>query len=69
MIYAHYDMRYLAYAFPYVHATYLERAQDLHDFWGLRNRWSSRTARGPDQTFEFLDKWLQKELDCVRSFH
>lgn len=70
MIYAHYDIRYIAHAFPEVYAYYARQARDIIGFDALRVGWSfTGSVLVPSKQLERLQKLMWKEIEGVRSFH
>ena len=69
MIYAHYDIRYIAYAFPETYAHYARQARDIIGFDDLRVGWSfTGSVFVPSQKLEKLQKYMWKEIERIQSF-
>lgn len=70
MIYAHYDIRYIAHAFPEVYSHYTKHEQDFVSFADLRHGWSfTGSVPDPQRKVERLQKLMWKKIEGVRSFN
>ena len=70
MIYAHYDIRYIAYAFPEVYAYYAEHKQDMVNFSSAMRKGWSFTGSVPDPQHKLgkLSKFMREEIERIQSF-
>ena len=70
MLYAHYDMRYIAYAFPEVYAHYAKHEQDIIKFSGVIQKGWSFSGRVPDPHHKLGKLWefMWKEIERIQSF-